>query len=129
MTLTGDDEYSISDLSSLGLLEGIHQAFESSARFELGELVGDHEVAKRGLRRKLVAEADPVVEGADDEIELASRSRRFSDGDLQLVVVVAHVRDFTPRLRPRLVEGRTGAAGYPEAVAQSGPAPELESKH
>src|ERR1700682_3417915 len=32
MTLTGDDEYSISDRSSLGLFEGIHQALESSAR-------------------------------------------------------------------------------------------------
>ena len=66
-TLTGADEYSISERSLRGRFDGIHQALRVVGEGELGQLVGDLEVAQRRLRGQLVAEADAVVERADDE--------------------------------------------------------------
>src|SRR2546427_481754 len=49
------------------------------AQRELRELVGDGELAEPGLRRKLVAEADPVVEDPEHHHELSARRRDFGD--------------------------------------------------
>ena len=68
---------------------------------ELGQLVDDLEGAQSVLLGPLVAEADRVVEHADDEVHPPPV---VVQPEPQFVVVVADRLGLAPRLRPRLVD-------------------------
>src|SRR5438477_488309 len=101
ITLTGEDEYSISERSSLGRFDGIHHARASSAN---ANSVSSSVMAK------------------------SCRPGRSGDGDAQLGVMVPHARHLAPRLRPGLVDRVSGRVDEAQPIAQWRRALELEAE-
>ena len=95
---------------------------------ELGQLVGDGELAEAGLFGELVAETHAVVEHPEHHGEPPAWRCRFDDGHAELVVMVADARHLAPRLGPGLVHRRAGRVGQSQAVAQRRRPPELEAQ-
>jgi hypothetical protein len=95
---------------------------------ELRQLVHDVERVEIRLGRDLVAEADPVVEGAEDDVHPARQWGRLLERDAQLVVVVAHVLPLAPDLSPRLVRGPLGERDHAEVARQRGEVLEHEAE-
>ena len=127
-TLTGPDEYSISDRSFRAQLDGIHQARALSARANSVSSSLDLEPAEPGLLGELVPEAYAVVEGAHPQGEAAVRRLGLLHGDGQLVVMVANPGHLAPGLGPPFVVRLPGGVGDAEPVAKRRRAPEVEAE-
>jgi hypothetical protein len=95
---------------------------------ELRQLVLQLEEAQRRLLRHLVAEADAVIERAEDHVEGPTAATGLDHAHADLVVLVPNPSHFAPRLRPRLVPARRRDAGDVQAVKKRRRAAELEAE-
>jgi hypothetical protein len=73
---------------------------------EFRELVGDLQRLQLRLVRERIAKAKAVVENAEDHRHPAVIERLLNDGDIDFVVVIAHVPSLAPRLLPGFVMRR-----------------------
>ncbi len=117
-TLTGPDEYSISERSFRAQLDGIHQARALSARANSVSSSVISNSPRPGCSGKLVAEAHAVVEGAHPEREPPAAGRGLLHRDGQLVVVVAYPCHLAPRLGPPFVVRLPRGVGDAQSVAE-----------
>ena len=91
-----------------------------ACQVELGQFILYGQVVHGGLFGQLVAEAQAIIKKAETQQQCATLGSRLAQGQLQFVVVAAHVLILAPHGLPGLVGCGSLLSGQLKATGQRG---------